>query len=69
MSVFESVINTRYKALILSKIWSSSNKIKTMRQLWIDLASIQKELGIDIITKKRYDDANLVDEDNYLDEY
>jgi adenylosuccinate lyase len=50
MSIFESVINSRYQAPILSKIWSSHNKIKTMRQLWIDLASIQKELGIDCIT-------------------
>jgi len=52
MSVFECVINSRYKAPILSKIWSSHNKIKTMRQLWIDLASIQKELGVDCITDK-----------------
>jgi adenylosuccinate lyase len=50
MSSFESVINSRYKAPILSKIWSSYNKIKTMRQLWIDLAAIQKELGVDCIT-------------------
>lgn len=50
MSVFESVINSRYKAPILSKIWSSNNKIITMRQLWIDLAAIQKELGVDCIT-------------------
>ncbi len=50
MSEYESVINSRYKAPILSKIWSSDNKIKTMRQLWIDLACIQKELGLDIIT-------------------
>lgn len=50
MSLFESVINTRYKAPILSKIWSPNNKIITMRQLWIDLASIQKELGVDCIT-------------------
>jgi adenylosuccinate lyase len=50
MSNFESVINTRYKAPILSKIWSPTNKIRTMRQLWIDLASIQKEMGIECIS-------------------
>jgi len=52
MSEFESVINSRYKAPILSKIWSINNKIKTMRQLWIDLASIQKKLGIDYISEE-----------------
>ena len=58
MSIFESVINSRYKAPILSKIWSSNNKIKTMRQLWIDLASIQKELGVDCITDEAIKELN-----------
>ena len=52
MTEFESVINTRYKAPILSKLWSPNYKIKTMRQLWIDLAIIQKELGITAITQE-----------------
>lgn len=52
MSEFESVINTRYKAPILSKLWSPNYKIKTMRQLWIDLAIIQKELGITSISQE-----------------
>ena len=50
MTEFESVINNRYKAPILSKIWSPLNRVKIMRQLWIDLASIQKEIGIDYIS-------------------
>lgn len=68
MSVFESVINSRYKAPILSKIWSSHNKIKTMRQLWIDLASIQKELGLDFISdqaiKELIDKRDTIDIEN-----
>lgn len=52
MAEFQTVINNRYKAPILSKIWSPLNKVKTMRQLWIDLASIQKELGIDYISEE-----------------
>lgn len=52
MSEFESVINKRYEAPILSKLWSPNNRIKIMRQLWIDLASIQKELGLDYISEE-----------------
>jgi adenylosuccinate lyase len=47
---FQSVINTRYPAPILSKIWSPDNRIKTMRQLWIYLAAEQQTLGIKTIT-------------------
>jgi len=52
MSEFESVINKRYQSPLLSNIWSPNNRIKIMRQLWIDLASIQKELGIDYISNE-----------------
>jgi len=52
MSEFESVINKRYEAPILSKLWCPNNRIKIMRQLWIDLASIQKELGLDYISEE-----------------
>jgi adenylosuccinate lyase len=68
MSTFETVIDNRYKAPILSKIWSPNNKIKTMRQLWIDLAIIQKELGIQYITdeaiKELIEARDIVDLDN-----
>ena len=46
MSVYTSPINSRYKAPITSFIWSSDNKILTMRRLWIDLARFQKKLGL-----------------------
>lgn len=52
MSEFESVINKRYEAPILSKLWCPNNRIKIMRQLWIDLASIQKELGLNYISEE-----------------
>lgn len=68
MSVFESAINSRYKAPILSKTWSLFNKIKTMRQLWIDLASIQKELGLSYISdeaiKELIDKRDIIDIEN-----
>ena len=47
---FTSPIGTRYKAPVLSKIWSQNSKIKHMRQLWIDLATFQKQLGVEQIT-------------------
>lgn len=50
MSTYESVINSRYKAPALSKMWSYNYKTKLMRQLWIDLAIVQKELGLDYIS-------------------
>ena len=47
-----SPINTRYKAPVTAAIWAPLNRIKTMRQLWIDAAIFQKELGISCITDK-----------------
>ena len=64
MTDFESVINSRYKAPVLSKIWCSDNRIKTMRQLWIDLATIQKELGIEYISDEAI--KELIDNKNNI---
>jgi adenylosuccinate lyase len=47
---YKSPIDTRYKAPLLSYIWSAESKIIIMRTLWLDLAIIQKELGISAIT-------------------
>ena len=47
---FTSPIGTRYKAPVLSKLWCQNSKIKYMRQLWIDLAVFQKQLGVEQIT-------------------
>lgn len=63
MCEFETVINTRYKAPILSKIWSPENKIKTMRQLWIHLASLQRELGIDAISEEAIEELKQMRDD------
>jgi len=50
MASYISPINSRYKAPVLSKLWSPESKITQMRELWLDLAIFQKELGISIIT-------------------
>jgi len=47
-----SPINTRYKAPILSKLWSSDSKIIKMRELWINLSLFQKQLGVESITNE-----------------
>ena len=49
---YNSPINSRYQAPITSQLWSQENKIKIMRQLWIDLATFQKHLGIVQINEK-----------------
>ena len=49
-SSYTSPIDTRYKATLLSYMWSPESKILIMRTLWLDLAIFQKELGIDSIT-------------------
>ena len=36
----------------MNKLWSSDSKIIKMRQLWLDLAIYQKELGISSITNE-----------------
>lgn len=51
-----SPINTRYKAPITSSIWSRDNRVLTMRQLWIDLAICQKDLGINCINDNGIDE-------------
>jgi len=59
-SSFISPIGDRYKAPILSELWSSNSKIIKMRELWLRLAIFQKELGIKSIT----DDGILEMQDN-----
>ena len=65
MSQFISPIGNRYKSPILSQLWSSDSKITNMRQLWINLAIFQKELGISSITeegiKEMQDNLHIID--------
>lgn len=76
MSEFQSVINTRYKSPLLSKIWSPDNRVKTMRQLWIDLAKEQQNMGIQSITSNAIEELiearDIIDYDkinNYENKY
>lgn len=44
--MFDTPIGSRYSHTNLETIWSNVNKIKLMRDLWLYLATFQKELGV-----------------------
>lgn len=72
MELHISPIGTRYRAPNLTPMWTRNNKCSIMRQLWTDLAIIQKDLGIDIITDegiKEMQDNRLNINFNKIDEY
>lgn len=48
--MFDTPIGTRYSHNKLERIWSNKTKIELMRDLWINLAKFQKELGVHMIT-------------------
>jgi adenylosuccinate lyase len=48
--MFDTPIGTRYSHNKLEEIWSNKKKIELMRDLWINLAKFQKELGVHSIT-------------------
>lgn len=61
---YESPLNSRYASDEMSYLFSQEFKFKTWRKLWIALAEIEKELGLDITDeqieelKKYKDDIN-----------
>lgn len=48
MPSYESPLNSRYASDEMKMIFSSDNKFRTWRLLWITLAKAQKELGLNI---------------------
>ncbi|MCT4606790.1 MAG: adenylosuccinate lyase [Marinisporobacter sp.] len=62
--VYENPLITRYASREMSEIFSSDEKFKTWRKLWIALAESEKELGLEITQdqidemKKYCDDIN-----------
>ena len=63
-SSYVSPVNTRYKAPLLSNLWSPESKIMISRTLWLDLAIFQKELGIEEITDAGIEQMQ-IEIDNY----
>ena len=62
ISLYESQIGKRYKAIKMSQIWNAYNRTIIMRKLWIALAKFEKDLGIDCITNKCIEEMeNMID--------
>jgi adenylosuccinate lyase len=71
-ALYQSQIGKRYKAKHMSKIWNSYNRTKIMRKLWIALARIEKDLGINCITDEGISEMEFNIENidfNKIDEY
>ena len=47
---YENPLITRYASAEMSEIWSSQKKHSTWRRLWVALAEVQQQLGLDIST-------------------
>ena len=53
--VYENPLNTRYASKEMSYIFSDDNKFITWRRLWVALAEVERELGLNI-TKEQIDE-------------
>ena len=47
-TTYESPLNSRYASLEMKEIFSPDKKFKTWRKLWVTLAKVEKELGLNI---------------------
>lgn len=47
-NIYESPLNSRYASKEMKQIFSSDKKFKTWRKLWVTLAKVEKELGLNI---------------------
>ena len=45
---YQSPFSTRYAGPQMQEIFSEQHKFRTWRRLWIALAEVEKELGLDI---------------------
>lgn len=54
--MFDTPIGIRYSHKKLEQIWSNIYKIETMRDLWINLATCQQQLGVKSITQEGLDE-------------
>lgn len=62
---YESPLNSRYASSEMKAVFSPDMKFKTWRKLWIALAEVEKELGLDI-TQEQIDELKAhKDEINY----
>jgi len=53
-TTYQSPFSWRYGSEEMRRIWSEENKYQTMRRIWVELATAQKELGL--ISQEELDD-------------
>lgn len=63
--VYENPLNTRYASKEMSYIFSDDNKFTTWRKLWISLAEVERELGLDITEEQINELKNHTSDINY----
>ncbi|QEK12210.1 adenylosuccinate lyase [Crassaminicella thermophila] len=63
--VYENPLITRYASKEMAEIFSSDEKFKTWRKLWIALAESQKELGLEISDEQIDEMKKFCDNINY----
>ena len=63
--IYESPLNSRYSSPEMKAIFSPDHKFKTWRQLWIYLASAEKELGLNITDEQIAELEAAKDDINY----
>ncbi|MBQ9519088.1 MAG: adenylosuccinate lyase [Firmicutes bacterium] len=64
-NTYETPLNSRYASAEMKEVFSPDRKFKTWRKLWITLAEIEKELGLDITDEQIEELKAHKDEINY----
>ena len=62
---YENPLNSRYASKEMSYLFSPDYKFKTWRKLWIALAEVEKELGLDITDEQIEEMKKYKDDINY----
>src|SRR5579872_3644918 len=64
-TTYQSPFTWRYGSEEMRYIWSEKNKFKTMRRIWVELATTQKDLGL--ISQEEIDDLKKFQNDIDID--
>lgn len=64
-NTYESPLNSRYASNEMQAIFSPDKKFRTWRKLWIALAEVEKELGLDITNEQISELIKYKDDINY----
>ena len=66
-NTYETPLNSRYASAEMKEVFSPDRKFKTWRKLWITLAEIEKELGLEITDEQIEELKAHADDINYED--